>query len=451
MSMMEKDIAGWGRYPVECCRLRRPERYAELRVLDAGPLIVRGQGRSYGDAALNAGGEVLLTERLGRFLAFDAERGILRAEAGTTLADVLATFVPRGWFPLVTPGTKFVSLGGCIAADVHGKNHHHDGAFSRSVSALTLITATGEPLRCSPQENAEAFWATVGGMGLTGIIGEVELQLRPLDSAYLRARHVAAGDLAQAFRVLADAEHDAAYSVAWIDLMSRGSALGRSVVMLGEHALVEELPGGWRAQPLQVAPRRSRQVPCNMPGWLLNPLTIRAFNALYYQVQGGKTAPFLADYDQFFYPLDSLGAWNRLYGRRGFLQYQCALPTAQAFAGMQTLLQRLAASGQPAFLGVLKRLGAAGAGHLSFPVEGYTLALDLPMTGPRLLALLDDFDAIVREHGGRVYLAKDARLSPESFRAMYPRFAEWQQVKRALDPHNVFSSSLARRLRLEVT
>lgn len=448
MNVAEQEISGWGRYPTQDCQLVRPERYAELKA-EAPSTIVRGQGRSYGDASLSQNGRVILSERLNRFLAFDREQGVVRAEAGLTLDDLLSVVVPRGWFPLVTPGTKFVSLGGCVAADVHGKNHHHDGTFSRGVRQLELIRADGTKIPCSAEDSATAFWATVGGMGLTGIIGEVELQLQPIETAYIRARHTPATDLEQAFRLLQDAEHDARYTVAWIDLMSRGARLGRSVVMSGDHAQRDELSGAQRLAPLRSATHPTRNMPFDMPAWLLNPVTIRAFNELYYRNEGGKNTPFLVDYDKFFYPLDAIGRWNRLYGRRGFVQYQCVVPEATAMEALQQLLERLAQSGHPAFLGVLKRLGAEGEGHLSFPLAGYTLALDLPMTGSRLLKLLDEFDAIVLQHGGRVYLAKDARLAPESFRAMYPRLAEWQQVRHELDPQGIFSSSLSRRLQME--
>ena len=447
MNSVQKEISGWGRYPVQKCELVRPERHAGLTA-DASPLITRGQGRSYGDAALNEGGCVLLTERLNRFSSFDTEQGVVVAEAGLTLAELLETCVSRGWFPLVTPGTKYVSLGGCIAADVHGKNHHQDGAFSHSVREFELVTAEGKRLRCSPQENADAFWATVGGMGLTGIIGEVEMQLRPIESAYIRARHTQAANLEEAIRLLQDAEHDDRYTVAWIDLMSRGAAQGRSVVMQGDHAPADALSGARRLQPLRLKPRGMRNVPFDLPGWMLNPTTIRAFNALYYRAEGGKQAPFICDYDKFFYPLDALGNWNRLYGKRGFVQYQCVVPAASAYDALSQLLRRLEASGLPAFLAVLKRLGEEGNGLLSFPMAGYTLAMDLPVTGPALFRLLDEFDEVVLQHGGRIYLAKDARLAPQSLRAMYPRLGEWQRVRNKLDPDGVFSSSLSRRLRI---
>jgi len=447
MNSVNKAIAGWGRYPVQECELVRPERHAGLQALQAST-IARGQGRSYGDAALNAGERVLLTERLNRFGHFDAEQGRLQAESGVTLAEILKTLVPRGWFPRVTPGTKYVSLGGCIAADVHGKNHHHDGAFSQSVDRFELIGADGHTLSCSPGENAEAFWATVGGMGLTGVIGDVSLQLQPIESAYIKAQHTQARDLQQALEFLQDREHDARYTVAWIDLLSRGASLGRSVVMAGDHATVDELPSESREAPLSITHRGQRNVPLDMPGWMLNPVSIRAFNALYYRLEGRKSDPFVTDYDRFFYPLDALGNWNRLYGKRGFIQYQCVVPVEGAYESLKQLLDALAASGQPAFLGVLKRLGEQGQGHLSFPMPGYTLAMDLPVTGQALFELLHRFDEIVMQFGGRVYLAKDSRLTADSMRSMYPRLEQWQAVRRKLDPAGMFQSSLSRRLKL---
>lgn len=444
---LNSEISGWGRYPSAHCELQRPERYAELRAA-SGPTIARGQGRAYGDAAINAAHRVVLTERLDRLLAFDAENGVLRAEAGLTMQQLIEFSLPRGWFPQVTPGTKYVSLGGCVAADVHGKNHHHDGAFSSSVLSLELIKSDGSRMRCSREENSEAFWATVGGMGLTGIIGEVTLQLKPIETAYIRASHHAARNLLHAFELFEQYD-SASYSVAWIDLLAKGKKQGRSVLMLGEHATADELDGDAGNAPLQIKERGSRRIPFDMPAWLLNPTTIGGFNTLYYRLEGGKSKPFTVDYDKFFYPLDALGDWNRLYGKRGFLQYQCVVPREGAFEALSQLLDALAASKHPAFLGVLKKMGAVSGGLMSFPVEGYTLALDLPFSGEPLLTLLRRFDDIVMAAGGRVYLAKDARLDSETLRTMYPATEQFLQIKGELDPGKTFSSNLSRRLELE--
>ncbi len=444
MLTLKASLSGWGRHPVQPCELERPERYADLRP-GVASLIARGQGRSYGDAALNENGRVLLTGRVNRLLEFDAENGVLRAEAGVTLAEILEVIAPRGWFLPVTPGTKFVSLGGCVAADVHGKNHHHDGSFGNHVLSIELILADGGRVLCSPSENPELFWATVGGMGLTGIIGEVAVKLAPIQSDYVMVRHHAAGNLEQLFQHLQNPALDDRYTVAWIDSLATGQKLGRGIAMCGHHAAAEELPAGFTGA---VQSKRSRSIPFDFPAWALNPLSIGAFNALYYQREGGKREPFLSGYDPYFYPLDAIGDWNRMYGKRGFVQYQCVIPERAAFEGIKALLEEITGSRRPSFLAVLKRFGAQGRGLLSFPVAGYTLALDLPIRDEGLFALLDRLDRIVLQHGGRVYLAKDARLSAASFRAMYPRYEEWLKIKNAVDPQNRFSSSLSRRLEI---
>lgn len=442
---LHKNISGWGRYPVQRCELVRPERYAELTPTTA-TVIARGQGRSYGDASLNENGRVILSERLNRLLQFDSSSGKLRTEAGVTLQAVLDVTVPRGWFLPVTPGTQYASLGGCVAADVHGKNHHHSGAFGEHVQDLAVILADGSRTICAPDRNRELFWATVGGMGLTGIIGEVTLQLIPIESAHMRVEHRGAPDLDTGFKLLDGSDFDDQYTVAWIDCLARGRALGRSVVMRGHHAVRAELPVAQRDRPYARKPQRQRRIPMDFPAWALNPITIGAFNQLYYWSQGSKRAPFLSNYEPYFYPLDTAADWNRLYGKAGFVQYQCALPMANAFDGIRQILEMLSASRRASFLAVLKCFGAAGKGMLSFPIPGYTLALDLPVRDAGLFELLNRIDDIVVEQGGRVYLAKDARLAPETFRAMYPQYEAWLSVKRQVDPQNRFSSSLSRRL-----
>lgn len=443
---MIKPISGWGRYPVESCELVRPERYAEL-VPSADQVIVRGQGRSYGDASLNRDARVILSERLNRIVAFDPDKGLLRAEAGITLQEVLEVCVPRGWFLPVTPGTKHASLGGCVAADVHGKNHHGAGAFCAYVQGIEMVTADGSRTHCSVLHNTALFWATVGGMGLTGVIAEVTLRLLPIESSRMLVHHCSAKNLEEGFRLLGSADYDDVYSVAWIDCLARGRALGRSVVMRAHHAGVSELPIDDRSLPFSRDARKLHRVPVDMPSWLLNPFAINAFNHFYYWAQGRKQMPFLTDYDAYFYPLDSIAGWNRLYGKKGFVQYQCVVPVA-AIDSMRRILELLSESRRASFLAVLKRFGAAGQGMLSFPCPGYTLALDLPLKDEGLFGLLDRLDEIVIGAGGRVYLAKDCRLSADTFRQMYPRYGEWLAVKREVDPQNRFRSSLSRRLML---
>lgn len=438
-------LSGWGQYPRLATRTVRPERYALLA--DAcraeRSCIARGQGRAYGDAALNTDGLVIATERLNRILAFDADSGLLRAEAGLTLAELLEHFVPRGWFPPVTPGTRHVSLGGCVASDVHGKNHHRDGSFSAFVDSLELISADGSARSIGPQSEPELFHATSGGMGLTGLIGEVALQLRRIETAYIQARHHPARDLDELIALFEDPEKDDDYTVAWIDCLS---GAGRGVYMAGHHARVDELPPEMRYRPLELSPHRTIGIPFDLPGGLLNGFTVGVFNALYYRINADRQAPFVTDFGSFFYPLDGLSRWYRLYGRHGFIQYQCVLPEASAAAGLQRLLDVLQNRRQAPFLAVLKRMGTAAAGHLSFPQPGYTLAVDLPMAGVRAQRLAAELDAVTLDHGGRVYLAKDACLEPQTFRRMYPRYAQWREIKRAIDPDNRFRSALAQRL-----
>ena len=447
-------LSGWGRYPVETCELERPERYADLRPT-TDTVIARGQGRSYGDASLNEYGRVILTERINRMLELDVKQGILRAEAGTTLAEILPVIVKQGWFLPVTPGTKFVSLGGCIAADVHGKNHHHEGSFGDHVLGFELIMADGSQKTCSAKENADIFWATVGGMGLTGIIGEVTLKLIPVETSQMMVSHHAAKNLVHLFQLLQDPALDDRYSVAWIDCLASGENLGRGIAMFGHHASETEYAEYENSRfrnacttPLESKPKRARSLPFNFPAFILNPLSIGLFNKLYYYKEGKKKTPFISDYDTYFYPLDAIGHWNRMYGKRGFVQYQCVIPDKTALEGISNLLNVLSVSRRSSFLAVLKRFGAQGKGMLSFPHSGYTLALDLPIRDKGLFSLLDKLDHIVLKHGGRVYLAKDARLSAESFLTMYPRNNEWSKIKNAIDPKHRFSSSLSRRLNI---
>ena len=428
----------------------RPERLADLRgtvVGSGGSLISRGLGRSYGDAAVNAGG-VLSHLRLNRFLAFDEEQGIVECEAGATFDDLIRTALTRGYFPAVTPGTRYVTVGGAIAADLHGKNHHVDGSFAGSLIDFRLLTASGETLRCSRTENPQAFWATLGGMGLTGAIVDARFRLRPVSSAYLNVDYQRATDLDESLEAFATGDASYNYSVAWIDCLARGRSLGRSVLMRGNHTPAGELPPHI-ADPLATPPRRRKRVPCFLPGFVLNSWSVRAFNALYYRRHGDCRA--VVDYDTFFYPLDAVEHWNRIYGRRGFLQYQAAFPVHASRRGLIALLEAIAASRQASFLAVLKTFGPANDGLLSFPFAGSTLAVDLPNTGAAVMGLLDELDKIVIEHGGRVYLAKDVRLSRESFDAMYPRADEFRCVKAALDPEGRFDSALARRLELSHT
>jgi decaprenylphospho-beta-D-ribofuranose 2-oxidase len=442
-------ISGWGRYPAQACHVFRPEKRSEIAAaLDSGKqssYIARGLGRSYGDASLNQDAGVITQTLLNRFLAFDAAEGVLECEGGVSLAEIIQYFLPRGWFLPVTPGTKFVTVGGAIAADIHGKNHHNDGSFSKFVQDLTLLTSTGEILPCSPSLNPEIFWATVGGMGLTGIILTGRIQLRRVDSAYVFVDYHRAPNLDDCLVAMEESDDRYDYSVAWIDGLTAGKAMGRSVLMQGHHAAASELPARIR-EPLAIPRTAQRDLFIDLPSAVLNPLTIKAFNSLYYAVHPSAKRK-LVNLENFFYPLDAMSRWNRMYGKRGFVQYQIALPQAGGREGLRAILDRLARSGRASFLAVLKRFGDAGNGMLSFPFRGFTLALDIP-AAPGLVPFMHELDRITLDHGGRVYLAKDAVLRAEDFAAMYPRLEEFRTIQRKLDPGRRFSSSQARRLKI---
>lgn len=443
-------ISGWGLFPSYECDLYRPEAFSELQGLvqsdSSTSLISRGQGRSYGDAALNEGSGVVLQDRLNRFLNFDAENGILHCEAGVTLAEIIDLFLPMGFFPAITPGTKNISLGGAIAADVHGKNHHRDGTISAQVLDFKLLTARGEVLSCSRTENADVFWATLGGMGLTGIVLDVRIKLRPVESAYLHGDTLRTRNLDETLEAVIghDLEYD--YAVAWIDCVTGGRSLGRSVLLRARPAALAELPEKLRGSPFARRRPLPLKVPFHWPNSVLNPLVMRLANKSYYTRH--RTSEALIGYDRYFYPLDTIGKWSRIYGRRGVLQYQLVLPIDTCRAGLVEVVAKVNASGMASFLAVLKSTGPSNEGPLSFPIEGASLAMDFPNRGEALVALLRELDEIVLRHGGRTYLAKDSTLEPRTFRAMYPRYSEFLEVKARVDPDQRFSSSLARRLEL---
>jgi FAD/FMN-containing dehydrogenase len=434
-------LNGWGRFPrIQATPVRMRDAADAARAFATHPsLIARGNGRSYGDAALNYDC-TLSTLDCDHLLAFDPATGEIACEAGLKLSDLLAFAVPRGFFPPVTPGTRFVTIGGMVAADVHGKNHHSAGSFCRHVIDLTLLLPDGSRLRCSRTENTAIFDATCGGMGLTGVILDVRFRLLPIETARMRQETLRAADL-DAMLALCAASSAWTYSVAWIDCLARGGSLGRGLIYRGEHATRGECADAALAPP----EHRARRMPIDLPGWSLNRLSVSAFNALYYR--RGKPGTSFPDYETFFYPLDALLDWNRIYGGAGFTQYQCVLPLAASPAGMRTILHTIAAAGRGSFLAVLKLFGPGDPGYLSFPMEGYTLALDFPAdTGT--FNLLLRLDAILAEYGGRLYLAKDARGSAQLLRQGYPQLPAFQSVRAAIDPQRRLQSLLSARLDL---
>lgn len=429
-------LEGWGRYPRTEGLSLWPATLSEIPQLLDRPLIPRGCGRSYGDSALAS--VTLETGRCDHLLAFDESSGLLHCQAGASLNDILAVFVPLGWFLPVTPGTRFVSVGGAIASDVHGKNHHLDGCFSTRLEQIELLLADGSRVVCSHSERAELFRATCGGMGLTGVILTARLRLRKISSAHIDQTTHKAANLEEALELF-ERHHASTYSVAWIDCLAQGAALGRSLLMLGEHS-----PEG----ELQLPKKPALSIPMDMPGFLLNRQSMQAFNALYYNRVRAPESHQRVSYESFFYPLDGVRQWNRLYGREGFIQYQFVIPREAGLEGLHTILRRIAASRRSSFLAVLKAFGPSNDNLLSFPLEGYTLALDFKME-PNLLPLLEELDAMVLGHGGRLYLTKDARMSAATFKRSYPNWQQFQSVRASVGALGRFASLQSRRLGLD--
>jgi FAD/FMN-containing dehydrogenase len=439
-------LAGWGNNVRADCRLSEPELPAEVGAwLDGAGTVARGLGRSYGDAALNRGGQVLGLRRLDRYLAFDEATGTLTCEAGVSLAQIIADFAPRGWFPLITPGTKYVTVGGCIANDVHGKAHHVQGCFSASVDAMTVLLASGEVVPATREQNADLFWATFGGMGLLGVVLTATLRLRRIETTYFRQKSIEVRDLAEMLAALDEQDRTFPYSVATIDVFGTGARLGRGVLTVGDHARRDELPPALAAAPLRVSGPPRITVPFELPELAVNRLSIRAANAFVQRTQA-RAAPF-GHYEKFFYPLDMLAHWNRGYGRRGFTQYQFVIPFSDGLARMRELLTAIITAGELPLLNVLKRFGKESGGVLSFPREGYTLAIDFPIRA-NTVTLLRRLDRMVLDAGGRIYLGKDAYVEADTFRAMYPALDRWLTVKAKYDPDGVFTSDLGRRVGL---
>ena len=408
-------------------------------------VLARGLGRSYGDAAQNAGGVVLDLTSLDRVLRIDVEDAVVEVEAGASLDRLMRLLLPLGLFVPVTPGTRYVTVGGAIAADIHGKNHHVDGSFGQHVTSIDLMVADGSIRRLAPHE--PLFWATVGGMGLTGVILRATLRLTRVESAFCVVDTERCDDLDDLLARMTEGDDRYTYSVAWIDCLARGSSLGRSVLTRGWSARRDQLPARLQPRATEFRPRQLAVAPPVFPSGLLNRATVTAFNEVWFRKAPRVRRGEVQGIATFFHPLDGVGRWNRVYGPRGFLQYQFVVP----FGAEDTLrrsLEMLSASGLASFLAVLKRFGAAGDGHLSFPSPGWTLALDLPLGAADLGGLLDRLDAEVLAAGGRFYLAKDSRLPASAMAQMYPRLDEWRAVRAEVDPRGVFTSDLARRLDL---
>jgi decaprenylphospho-beta-D-ribofuranose 2-oxidase len=436
-----RELTGWGR----ACRstaftypcVDQSDVVAALREPLARGVLAHGLGRSYGDQALNGGGSVLLIRQLNRIEAFDPHSGELVCQAGVTLQELVERFLPLGFLPPVSPGTGFVTVAGAVANDVHGKNHESQGSFGRHVCWLDLVVPGGDIVRLSPVAQPHVFAATVGGAGLTGVIVRVCMRLMRVPSNAVRLRERRIANLEEFFAEFEVQRHRAPFSVAWIDALARGAALGRGILETAEPSAVA----------VATRPPRRLRLPFELPGWVLNSASIAAFNAAYYRRVPASGRERTVGFEHFLYPLDAIGDWNRLYGRRGFYQFQCVIPDSEAPRGIARLLEAVAAERAASFLAVLKTLGAEGEGMLSFPLRGYTLALDFP-NRHGTAALLARLETITLDHGGRIYLAKDATLSPGGFRRMYPRLADFERVLDELDPRRSISSDMARRLKI---
>ena len=415
---MEK-VFNWGMFPKIDAKVYASDSYAKIGALlnDIAVVIARGNGRCYGDSALQT--NIFSTYKLNKFLTFDDKSGIITCESGVLLNEILEVIVPKGFFLPVTPGTKFITLGGAIASNIHGKNHHKEGAISLYIQSFELLIESGEIKICSENQNAELFSKTIGGMGLTGIILSVTLLLKPIETSYIAQKSIKAKNINEVIDLF-EANKNYTYSVAWIDCLAKGNSLGRSILMLGEHAKKTELRAEHAKQKFLVHSNKQINIPFLFPSFVLNTFSIQIFNFLFYNKQISKEKNNVVHYNPYFYPLDALNNWNRIYGKKGFTQYQFVIPFENGKEGLVKILTKIAASGCGSFLAVLKTFGEADAisSPLSFPMSGFTLALDFKIN-KKVLNLLNDLDKIVMEYNGRLYLSKDVRMSKDTFAATY--------------------------------
>lgn len=421
---------------------------AAIKQLPARGGIARGLGRSYGDPAQNAGGHVLRLGPSHDAAVIDDALGTATVAAGVSIDDVLAMIVPRGWFVPVTPGTRYVTIGGAIASDIHGKNHHGEGSFGQHVTRLRLMLADTTVVEVGPDRDPDLFWATVGGMGLTGMILDATFTLIPIDTSMMSVETRRIDHLDEIMSRMSESDADFRYTVAWIDLLAQGRHLGRGVLTNAEHASADQLDARRAADPLAYGAGQLVEMPPVIPRpGVINRLSVAAFNELWFRKAPRLRQSELQSIPAYFHPLDLVGDWNRVYGRSGFLQYQFVVPTG-AEATLRIVIERISAARLPIFLTVLKRFGPGNPGMLSFPTAGWTLAIDVPAACPGLSPLLLGLDRLVLDAGGRHYLAKDFQTTPEAIRRGYPQLDRWLEVRRRVDPTCLWNSDLSRRLGL---
>jgi len=441
----QTNISGWGGYPIQEAKVVYPKNIKQiLEEMKKSDLIARGNGRAYGDSSINKKNTINM-KYFNHIISFDESSGILEVEAGILLEDIVNTFLPKGWFPYVTPGSKFVTIGGLIAADVHGKNHHKDGSFGNFVEWFELINSKGEIIKCSRNENKDMFEWTIGGMGLTGIIIRAAIKLRPIETCWIKQKTLIANNIDQTLEIF-EKNMEATYSVAWINSTNSQNNIGQSLIMLGEHAKINDLNQKNISNPLKLKSKKNRNIPFYFPNWFLNKKLIKLFNFLYYFIGKNSSKEKIVYWDNYFYPLDSIMGWNKIYGREGFVQYQCVIPLEKSKEGLIELLKEIDKSKVSSFLSVLKRFGKQNS-KFSFPMEGYTIALDFPIN-KETLKLLDKLDEITLKYKGRFYLAKDARMKKEIFKKSDKRIEDYINFRNQNDCDKNFISSQSSRLEL---
>lgn len=441
---MKKKIANWGNYPTMESDVKTFNFDDQLQkiVTSTDHFIPRGNGRCYGDASL--ANKTVSTLQYNRILSFDTVKGVFECQSGLTLDKILEVIIPKGWFLPVTPGTKFITVGGAVGSDVHGKNHHVDGSFSNHIIEMEIMLTDGTTITCSPSLNTDLFEATCGGMGLTGMITRVKFGLKKIETSYIKQKQLKASNLEELIKFFEEYK-DYTYSMAWIDCLTKGEHFGRGILIVGEHAKLNELNEKQKRKSLEFSGKPKITFPFNLPSWVLNTLTVKAFNFLYYGKNFRKEINNVVPYEPFFYPLDAILHWNRGYGKKGFVQYQFVLPLA-AKQGLVDILNRISDEGLGSFLAVLKVFGKQES-LISFPEEGYTLALDFPVRNG-LFKFLDELDEIVLKYGGRLYMSKDARMKPGVLEKGYPKLDEFRSIVKKYNPSGKFSSVQSKRLLL---